>query len=129
MRTTSSKISALGLAAAMGLAATSCAGAKSGDRTGGGALVLHLASIDPVNDNGQSYGPQAFIDALGNVSKNKIKVEFSQPYEDGAADAESDLVRAIAQGRVDGGWPSTRAFANGGITGLEVVEAPMTLTS
>ena len=38
-------------------------------------------------------------------------------------------MKAIASGEVDGGWPSTRAFANAGITGLEAVEAPMTLTS
>ena len=38
-------------------------------------------------------------------------------------------MKAITSGEVDGGWPSTRAFANAGITGLETVEAPMTLTS
>ena len=47
----------------------------------------------------------------------------------GAAEAESKVVGAIASGEVDGGWPSTRAFARGGVPGLEVVEAPMTITS
>ena len=38
-------------------------------------------------------------------------------------------MRAIASGEVDGGWPATRAFARGGVPGLEVVEAPLTITS
>ena len=58
-----------------------------------------------------------------------IKVEVTTEYGHGAPEAESDLVEAIASGEVDGGWPSTRAFANAGISGLEAVEAPMTLTS
>jgi hypothetical protein len=39
------------------------------------------------------------------------------------------LIEAIAAGAVDGGWPSTRAFANAGIIGLEAIEAPMLITS
>ena len=42
---------------------------------------------------------------------------------------ETRLVQAIASGDVDGGWPSTRAFANAGIHGLEAVEAPLTISS
>ena len=30
---------------------------------------------------------------------------------------------------MDGGWPSTRAFANAGISGLEAVEAPLTISN
>ena len=50
-------------------------------------------------------------------------------YDSGAAEAESELVRAIASGAVDGGWPSSRAFAAAGIPGIEALEAPMTITS
>jgi TRAP-type C4-dicarboxylate transport system substrate-binding protein len=106
-----------------------CQDGRSVDKTGGDTLVLQFASIDPVNDNGQSFGPQAFVDGLSEVSDGRLKVEIVEGYGDNAAVAESDLVEAIAAGEIDGGWPSTRAFANAGISGLEVVEAPMTITS
>jgi TRAP-type C4-dicarboxylate transport system substrate-binding protein len=111
---------------AMALAACQGDGA---DKAGGGTVVLQLATIDSVNNNGQSFGPQAFVDALSEVSDGRLRVEVIEAYGDGRADAESKLVEAIAAGDIDGGWPSTRAFANAGISGLEVVEAPMTITS
>jgi TRAP-type C4-dicarboxylate transport system substrate-binding protein len=106
-----------------------CSAAPGTDKSGGDTVVLRLATIDRVNNNGQSYGTEAFVENLEDVSGGRIKVEMTTEYGGGAADAESNLVKAIASGEVDGGWPSTRAFANAGITGLEAVEAPMTLTS
>jgi TRAP-type C4-dicarboxylate transport system substrate-binding protein len=118
-------------AAAVGTVAlvAACSATPSADKAGGDTVVLKLATIDSVNNNGQSYGPQAFVDTLEKVSGGRIKVEVTERYGDGAPEAESDLVEAIASGEVDGGWPSTRAFSNAGISGLEAVEAPLTLTS
>jgi TRAP-type C4-dicarboxylate transport system substrate-binding protein len=106
-----------------------CSVAPGTDKSGGDTVVLRLATIDQVNNNDQSYGPEAFVENLAKVSGGRIKVEVTTDYGDRAAEAESDLVKAIASGEVDGGWPSTRAFANAGIPGLAAVEAPMTLTS
>ena len=105
------------------------AGAEEVDKAGGVTVVLELASIDPVNNNGQSYGVQTCVESLAEVSGGRLQVEVTTAYGDGAHDAESDLVAAIAAGEVDGGWPSTRAFAGGGIDGLEAVEAPMVITN
>ena len=100
------------------------------DKTGGDTTVLRLATFEgQVDDNGQNYGPQAFVDNLRKLSGGRLKVELTTDYGGSAPDAESRVVRAIASGEVDGGWPSTRAFANAGIPGLGVVEAPMTITS
>ena len=106
-----------------------CSAAPGTDKSGSDTVVLRLATIDRVNNNGQSYGPEAFVENLEKVSDGRIKVEMTTEYGDAAPEAESNLVKAIASGEVDGGWPSTRAFANAGITGLEAVEAPMTVTS
>jgi TRAP-type C4-dicarboxylate transport system substrate-binding protein len=107
-----------------------CQATQSADKAGGDTAVLRLATFEPVvNANGQNHGPQAFVDNLGKVSGGRLKVELKTRYGSGAAEAESNLVKAIAAGEVDGGWPSTRAFARAGITGLEVIEAPMTITS
>src|SRR4051812_14702618 len=105
-------------------------GAGVPDRAGGDTVVLHLATIDgEVNGNGQLTGPETFVEALSDVSGGRLRVEVADTYGDGAADSESRLVKAIAAGDLDGGWPATRAFAAAGISGLEAVEAPLTLTS
>lgn len=117
------------VAALMAVMLVACQGAATTDKAGSETVTLRLATIDSVNNNGQSYGPQAFVDGLEEVSAGKLRVEVLETYGDGAPDAESNLVRAIADGEVDGGWPSTRAFANAGIGGLEPVEAPLTITN
>ena len=107
-----------------------CQTTQGSDKTGGDTVVLTLATFeDKPNANGQNHGPEAFVENLGKVSQGRLKVELKTEYGDGAADAESKVVRAIATGEVDGGWPSTRAFARAGVPGLEVVEAPLTITS
>jgi TRAP-type C4-dicarboxylate transport system substrate-binding protein len=116
-------------AAAVATAVLVAACSAGGDKAGAETVVLKLATIDLVNNNGQSYGPEAFVENLEEVSGGRIKVEVTTKYGQSAPEAESDLVEAIVSGEVDGGWPSTRAFANAGITGLEAVEAPLTVTS
>ena len=107
-----------------------CTTTQGSDKTGGDTVVLTLATFEgQPNANGLYHGPEAFVEHLGKVSGGRLKVELKTEYGDGAADAESKIVRAIASGEVDGGWPSTRAFARAGVPGLEVVEAPLTITS
>jgi TRAP-type C4-dicarboxylate transport system substrate-binding protein len=120
---------------AIGVATTCVAALLGGCATGPAskagveATVLRFASIDSVNANGQSYGPQAFMDQLAAVSGGRLKVRLATKYEDGAPRAEVDLLKEITAGRLDGGWPATRAFAAAGIGHLAAVEAPMTITS
>ena len=118
------------------LSATAClagcqspAGTTAG-KVGGDTIRVRLATIDEVNDNGEAYGPEAFVKALGDVSGGRIKVEVDDAtYAEGSADAESRLVEAMAAGKLDGGWPSVRAFARAGIPGLDLVQAPFLLTN
>jgi TRAP-type C4-dicarboxylate transport system substrate-binding protein len=106
-----------------------CTAAGATDKAGSSTVVLKLGTIDEVNGNGQAYGPQAFVDSLSKLSGGRLKIELTKDYGKGGAEAESDLVKAIASGKLDGGWPATRAFARAGIPGLEAIEAPMTITS
>lgn len=112
-----------------GLAACSAPAAPT-DRTGGDTVVLHLATSDGEGvDAATNQGPMEFVNALEEVSHGRLKVDLSWGFAPGAADAESQLVEAIASGEVDGGWPATRAFARTGVEGLEAVEAPTLLAS
>jgi TRAP-type C4-dicarboxylate transport system substrate-binding protein len=113
------------MAAVVGLAA--CNGGA--DKAGSDTRVLHLASIDLVDNNGYAFGPSSFVRALPEVSGGRLKVEVQTDWGGGNAQAEADLVEAIARGDVDGGWPSPRAFAEAGIAGFAALEAPMTIAS
>lgn len=100
------------------------------DKSGSDVRVLRLATIDSVNDAGWSYGPAAFVRALGEVSSGRLEVVVdSTRFGGGQPQDEADLVAAIRDGDVDGGWPATRAFARAGIDGLEVTELPFVITS
>ena len=128
MRKGSSRRLAVGVVVAILVAG--CQGAESQDKAGTETVVLRLATINgDINFGGQEYGPQAFVDGLEEVSGGQFRIEVVTTFGDGAPDAESKLVNAISEGEIDGGWPSTRAFASAGIGGLEAVEAPLTITS
>lgn len=116
------------LACAASLVACSAGGPQ--DKVGNTTRVLRLATIDDINDTGMAHGPEAFVEALEEASGGRFRVEVDRnEFGDGNAGDESRLVEAIARGEVDGGWPTTRAFAAAGVGGLEVVEAPLVLTS
>jgi TRAP-type C4-dicarboxylate transport system substrate-binding protein len=113
----------------LALAGAGCQASPATDKTGSEVIVLRLASVDVLNTNGQSPGPGVFVHELTAVSGGRIKATIKLKFEDANPTAESDLVKAIGAGELDGGWPGTRAFANAGIHGLEPLEAPLTLTS
>lgn len=91
--------------------------------------TLRFATIDVLDSNGQSPAPAAFVRALEQLSSGRLVVTTQLHYADGAADAESRLITDLADGRLDGGWPATRAFAATGRLGLRAVETPFLITS
>jgi TRAP-type C4-dicarboxylate transport system substrate-binding protein len=120
----------IGLLVALGMALLAAGCTAPGDKTGDTTTVLRMATLDTrVDSNGQTPGPGTFIRALDRVSGGRMTVHLETGFGTGEASDESALVRAIGRGRVDGGWPATRAFAGAGIPGVQAVEAPMVLTS
>lgn len=116
--------------AVLGVAVLLAGCAAGVDKAGSETLTLRLASIDgELDPTGTQYGQAAFVEALSGLSDGRLEVEIAWEYGERRADAESDLVRAIADGDLDGGWPSTRAFAAAGYSGMKAIEAPMTLTN
>lgn len=127
---TSARFMALGLATgAVASQLMGCQPARVTDKTGTNVVVLRLATIDNTDPNGQSVAPEAFIAALQRRSKGRVRATVKKDFESGSVGAETDVVKAIAAGSLDGGWPSSRAFSRAGIRGLEPIEAPMTLTT
>src|SRR5687767_7224533 len=48
--------------------AAACSVAPPTDKSGSDTVELRLATIDRVNNNGQSYGPEAFVENLEKFS-------------------------------------------------------------
>ena len=120
----------IGLGVVLSLLTAGCQSAGVTDKTGSNVTVLRFATIDGALDtNGQTIAPRTFVDALGQVSGGRLTATVQTGYGSGAVNAETDIVKAIASGDLDGGWPATRAFSRAGIRGLEPIEAPLTLTS
>lgn len=100
------------------------------DKAGTETIVLEFATINGETNMGDGFVDiDAFADHIEEVSDGLIQVETAVSYGEGAADAEERLVEAIASGTVDGGNPAVRAFSRAGVSGLEPLEAPMTLSS
>ncbi len=116
------RTAALAVVAVAAGAAGGCTAATA-DKAGGETITLRFGTID-----GEDRGRE-FADAIETASDGRIRVDVEHNYADGAAEAEAQIIEAIATGELDGGWPSTRAFAAAGIPGLTAVEAPMVITN
>jgi TRAP-type C4-dicarboxylate transport system substrate-binding protein len=116
--------------AALLVTVSACAGPTGEDKAGTETIVLEFATINGETNMGDGFVDiDAFADHIEKVSDGLIQVETAVSYGEGAADAEERLVEAIASGTVDGGNPAVRAFSRAGVSGLEPLEAPMTLSS
>lgn len=118
------------LSIALCVTVLACTESTGEDKAGTETIVLEFATINGETNMGDGFVDiDAFADHIEAVSDGLIQVEIAVSYGDGAADAEASLLEAIASGTVDGGNPAARAFSRAGISGLEPLEAPMTLSS
>jgi TRAP-type C4-dicarboxylate transport system substrate-binding protein len=98
------------------------------DKAGTQTLVLQMATADATPPRQDlDPGVATFLDSISSLSGGQIQVQLGLRYPGGAA-SETNIVKAIAKGDLDGGFPTVRGFANAGISGLQAVEAPMALT-
>ena len=101
-------------------------------KDGGAARVIRLAQSDNLTTvSGRWYNvPNEFLAAISDVSGDRLTVHVdATTYADGAPDQESRLVRDLAAGKVDATFTPTRAYANAGIRGLGILEAPFVISS
>lgn len=119
----------LAIAAVLCMAVAACKPSTVSDKSDGDVTTLRLATIDKLDPNGQTVAPAAFARTLLRLSGGRLRATIQTEYGDGEPTAETDLVKAIADGTIDGGQPSTRAFGRAGIHGLEASEAPFLITS
>jgi TRAP-type transport system periplasmic protein len=127
----------VGLALALGLATSGCAGGDD-DRAGGRrppeARVLTMANEGySVHDRGFAVEDdtlQAFADAVARLSGGRLRIEFRNrwlgwPWRR----PESAVVRDVAAGKADLGWVGSRAWDALGVSSFEALHAPLVVDS
>ena len=110
--------------------ACGCASAAGGDKAGGSRsapVVLRMAGV-PANVG--LVPPVAdFARRVRALSRGAIRIDFLNSWGDFAPDAEVQVVRAVASGRVDLGVPASRVFDTLGVSSLQALSAPMLVDS
>jgi len=117
----------LACAAVVGCASAGTGGDKAGGRSGGGPLVLRLANtsfsltdVPPV---------EYFVRRVEQLSRGAIRIQVISAWADWAPDAEVQVARAVASGRVDLGWAGSRVFDSIGVSSFRALSAPMLIDS
>lgn len=110
--------------------AAGCGGVGSnGDKAGGSGppVVLRLANTAANVD----YWPaiEHFAVRVRARSGGALLIQFVNGWGEFADDAEQQVVRAVAAGRVDLGWAGARVFDTLGATSFEALQAPMLIDS
>ncbi len=120
-----------GLAAlvALAVAASGCTGAapggdKAGGRTGGGPLVLRMAST-PSRLSNDAPPVADFVQRVAALSHGAIRIKVIDQWGSYTPDAEAQVVHAVASGAVDVGWAGSRVFDVLGAEGFRALSAPM----
>jgi TRAP-type transport system periplasmic protein len=124
------RLATVALAVIAAVVAGGCSGDGAGSDKAGGAgepVVLRMANTA----SSLEYFP-AITDFAGRVkerSGGNVRIEVVNEWGSFAADAEQQVVRAVATGQVDLGHAGTRIFDTMGVTSFQALQAPMLIDS
>ena len=124
------RLATVALAVIAAVAAGGCSsGGAGGDKAGGAGepVVLRLANIAVDLDNTPAI--QDFVSRVEERSGGYLRIQAMDRWGDFAADAEQQVVRAVAAGQVDLGWAGAGLFDTMGVTSFQALQAPMLIDS
>jgi TRAP-type C4-dicarboxylate transport system substrate-binding protein len=120
------RLAAVALAVIAAVAAGGCsAGGAGGDKAGGAGapVVLRMASV--AGDLDAVPLIKDFVSQVRERSGDNLRIQVVNRWGEYAADAEQQVVRAVAAGKVDLGWTAPRVFDTLGVTSFQALQAPM----
>jgi TRAP-type transport system periplasmic protein len=124
------RLATVALAVIAAVVAGGCSGdGAGGDKAGGTGEPVVLRMADTASN--LAYFP-AITDFVGRVkerSGGNIRIEVVDKWGNFAADAEQQVVRAVATGQVDLGHAGTRVLDTMGVTSFQALQAPMLIDS
>jgi TRAP-type transport system periplasmic protein len=125
------RLAMLALVATGAMVAGGCARSGSADNKAGGPgepVVLRMANA---YGGGLRLVPpvEYFVHRLEDVSEGHLRMEVVDDWGASAADAEQQVVRDVATGKVDLAWVGTRVFDTMGVKSFQPLTAPLLVDS
>jgi TRAP-type transport system periplasmic protein len=104
-------------------------GGAAGDKAGGSGepVVLRLANTSGDLNAAPVIGD--FVSQVKERSGGNLRIQVVNRWGEYAADAEQQVVRAVAAGKADLGWAGARVFDTMGVTSFQALQAPMLIDS
>jgi TRAP-type transport system periplasmic protein len=124
------RLATVALAVIAAVVAGGCSGGgAAGDKAGGSGapVVLRLASTSGDLHAAPVIGD--FVSRVKERSGGNLRIQVVSRWGEYAADAEQQVVRAVAVGKVDLGWAGARVFDTIGVTSFQALQAPMLIDS
>jgi TRAP-type transport system periplasmic protein len=124
------RLATAALAVIMAVVAGGCGGGGgSGDKAGGSGEPVVLRMANAYGDLQTAPVIERFVSQVEARSGGNLRVKAVSRWGDYADDAEQQVVRAVAAGKADLGWAGARVFDTLGVTGFQVLQAPMLIDS
>ena len=124
------RLATVALAVIAAVVAGGCSGDGAGsDKAGGPGEPLVLRMANTAGDLEYFPAIKAFLSQVKERSGGNVRIQVVDRWGDFAADAEQQVVRDVAAGKVDLGWAGTRVFDTMGVTSFQALQAPMLIDS
>jgi TRAP-type transport system periplasmic protein len=104
-------------------------GGAGGDKAGGSGEPVVLGMANAYANLEYTPAIKEFVARVRERSGGNLRIEVVHDVGEGSADAEQQVVRAVAAGKVDLGWSGTRVFDTIGVTSFQALQAPMLIDS
>src|SRR5215217_8325442 len=119
------RLATVALAVIAAVVAGGCGGGGSGDKAGGSGEPVVLRMANAYGDLQTAPVIEQFVSQVKARSGGNLRIQLVSPWGDYANDAEQQVVRAVAVGKVDLGWAGARVFDTMGVTSFQALQAPM----
>src|SRR5215216_672030 len=120
------RLATVALAVIAAVVAGGCGGGGgSGDKAGGSGEPVVLRMANAYGDLQTAPVIEHFVSQVKERSGGNLRIQVANRWGDYADDAEQQVVRAVAVGKVDLGWAGARVFDTMGVTSFQALQAPM----
>jgi TRAP-type transport system periplasmic protein len=124
------RLATVALAVIAAVVAGGCGGGGgSGDKAGGSGEPVVLRMANAYGDLQTAPVIEHFVSRVKERSGGNLRIQVTSTWGDYADDAEQQVVRAVAAGKVDLGWAGARVFDTMGVTSFQALQAPMLIDS
>jgi TRAP-type transport system periplasmic protein len=124
------RLATVALAVIAAVAAGGCTGdGAGGDKAGGSGEPVVLRMANTASNLDYTPAIKDFVGRVKERSGGNVRIEVVHEWGNFTADAEQQVVRAVATGQVDLGHAGTRAFDTMAVTSFQALQAPMLIDS